>query len=121
MKRKTGIVWSLMFALLASASPALANAITSTTPTLACGGSSLLVDGIDLNSESYVVMFSVTFTPPSGPATTVRVPYPLLRNDAAGDFTVTIPLPPSPSGTIHRHRNSRAIRPHYQLQSSGAG
>jgi hypothetical protein len=93
-----GIASWVILALLASVSPALANAITSTTPTLACAGSTLVVDGIDLNSDSYVVMFSVTFTPPSGPATTVSGSVPAIPNDAAGDFTVTITLPPAPSG-----------------------
>jgi len=99
MRLKTGIVSSLMFVLLASASPALANVITSVTPTLGCAESTLVVDGADIGgTDSFVVLFSVTYTPPSGPATTVSGSVPVTPDDAAGDFTVTITLPPSPSG-----------------------
>ena len=99
MTLKTGIMSSLLFALLASASPALANAINSANATLACSGSSIVVTGIDLEQgDSFVVEYTINFTPPSGPVTTVSGSMPVTQ-DAMGNFTTTINLPAAPAGT----------------------
>jgi hypothetical protein len=99
MTLKTGIVSSLLFALLASASPALANAINSANATLACSGSSIVVTGINLElTDSFVVLYTINFTPPVGPVTTVSGSMPVTQ-DAMGNFTTTINLPAAPAGT----------------------
>jgi hypothetical protein len=99
MRIKTGIVSSLLFALLASASPALANAINSANADLGCSGSTIVVTGINLEQgDSFVVLFTINFTPPSGPVTTVSGSMPVTQ-DAMGNFTTTIDLPAAPAGT----------------------
>ena len=61
MRLRTRIVSSLIFSRLALASPTLANFITSVAPTLRCAESTVVVDGADLNSDSFVALFSVTY------------------------------------------------------------
>jgi len=99
MKLRAGIMSSLLFALLASASPALANAINSANADLGCSGSTMTVTGIDLEQgDSFVVLYSISFVPPSGPATTVSGSMPVSQ-DMMGNFITTIDLPAAPAGT----------------------
>lgn len=98
-KTRIGVVSAFLFALLASASPALANAINSANFTPSCSGPTLVVTGINLEAtDSFEVIYSITYTPISGPATTVSGTVPV-TGDAMGSFAVTIDLPPPPSGT----------------------
>jgi len=96
-------LWLAAVALLACSRPAFAkplNTISTVTPTVTCSGISLAVIGTDLLAgDSYVVKYSVTYTPSSGPPTTVSGSVPVASTDGAGDFSATITLPPSPAGT----------------------
>ncbi len=94
---------SVAIALLVCSSSVFArplNEINVVVPDITCSGSSLAVNGTDLTlTDSYVVKYSVTYTPASGPPTTVSGSVPVFPTDSAGDFSVNISLPSPPAGT----------------------
>jgi hypothetical protein len=103
MRGTTFALWSAAIALLVCSGSAFAkplNTISVVVPDITCSGSSLAVNGTDLTlTDSYVVKYSVTYTPASGPPTTVSGSVPVSPTDSAGDFSVNITIAPPPSGT----------------------
>jgi hypothetical protein len=84
------------------ASPTFANHLDSASATVTCSSYTLTVSGSELNEPgvTYVVLYGIVLTPPTGPATTL-VYAALLSPDTNGNATTTVTRTfPAVSGTF---------------------
>jgi hypothetical protein len=97
IKKHLGVVAPVLGLLVMLANPVLANDLTAATATADCSGFNLSVTAINLDvGTTYMVDFTFTLTPPSGPA--ITVPGTITFTAAAGTETHTAsgPWPGAP-------------------------